>query len=72
MTSRKEKLEREAQECSVKLDRAVKLTSGLSGEKVRWSNDIQIFQAKEDLIAGNSVIGAGMVAYSGPFTSNYR
>ena len=29
-------------------------------------------QGKEGLIAGNSVIGAGMVAYSGPFTSSFR
>ena len=26
----------------------------------------------EDLLAGNSVIAAGMVAYSGAFTSNFR
>ncbi len=44
----------------------------MSGEKVRWTDDIAILNAKEDLLAGNSVIGAGMVAYSGPFTSNFR
>lgn len=66
--ARKEKLEHDAEECKVKLDRAIKLTSGLSSEKVRWSNDIQLFTSKEFLIAGNSVIGAGMVAYGGPFT----
>lgn len=26
--------------CKVKLERALKLTSGLSDEKVRWSSDI--------------------------------
>ena len=58
--------------CKIKLDRAIKLTSGLSGEKIRWTEDISSLQALEDLLAGNSVIAAGMVAYSGAFTSNYR
>lgn len=26
--------------CKIKLERALKLTSGLSDEKVRWSSDI--------------------------------
>ena len=60
------------EKCKITLDRAIKLTSGLSGEKVRWTDDIAGLSSKEDLLAGNSVIGAGMVAYSGPFTSNYR
>ena len=58
--------------CKITLDRAIKLTSGLSGEKVRWTDDISVLSSKEDFVAGNSVIGAGMVAYSGPFTSHYR
>lgn len=29
-------------------------------------------QSQEDLIPGNSVLGAGMLSYAGPFTSNYR
>lgn len=72
MVEKKERLEKEAEECRVKLERAIKLTGGLSGEKIRWSNDIEDFKKRENLIPGDSVIGAGMVAYSGPFTSNYR
>lgn len=72
MVEKKDRLQKEAGECEVKLDRAIKLTGGLSGEKIRWFNDIEEFKKKENLIPGNSVIGAGMVAYAGPFTSNYR
>ena len=33
---KKEELTKKILECEVKLDRAKKLTSGLSGEKLRW------------------------------------
>ncbi|KAL4464296.1 hypothetical protein ABPG72_011341 [Tetrahymena utriculariae] len=70
--AKKEKLTNDISECQLKLDRAQKLTSGLSDEKVRWSKDIEILQNNEILIPGDTVIGAGMVAYSGPFISLYR
>ena len=38
--------------CRVKLERAQKLTSGLSDEKVRWAADIQIMASQEGLLAG--------------------
>lgn len=41
MVAQKEKLEKDMEMCKVKLERALKLTSGLSDEKVRWSSDIQ-------------------------------
>jgi dynein heavy chain len=59
-------------ECQLKLDRAQKLTEGLSDEKTRWSSDIKTLSKKFDFLPGDSLIGAGMVAYSGSFTANYR
>jgi dynein heavy chain len=56
----------------VKLTRAKKLTEGLSDEQKRWSLDVQRFKDNSTLIAGNSVVAAGMVAYAGPFTAEYR
>ncbi len=41
-------------------------------EKERWAKEIQVLKSKGDLLPGDSVIGAGMVAYAGAFTSNYR
>jgi dynein heavy chain len=40
MVAKKEGLENKMEICKIKLDRAIKLTSGLSGEKVRWTEDI--------------------------------
>lgn len=56
----------------LKLERANKLTSLLGNEKTRWRTDIQKFKDERQLIAGNSVLSAGMVAYAGPFTSDFR
>jgi dynein heavy chain len=33
---------------------------------------VQRFRDNASLIAGNSVVAAGMVAYAGPFTAEYR
>ncbi|KAL4429885.1 hypothetical protein ABPG74_022908 [Tetrahymena malaccensis] len=68
----KEQLTNQMNDCQIKLERAIKLTSGLSGEQKRWNQEILNLKDGELYLAGNSVIGAAMVAYSGPFTSHYR
>jgi len=60
------------EECQIKLERAFKLTSGLSDEKERWTLDVAKLSKKEPLIPGDSIISAAMLAYSGPFVSSYR
>jgi dynein heavy chain len=37
-----EELKNKITECEVKLERAQKLTEGLSEEKIRWANDIKM------------------------------
>lgn len=56
----------------MKLERAQKLTEGLSDEKERWTRDIESLGKRGDLIPGDAVIASGMVAYCGPFVSQYR
>lgn len=68
----KEFLVKKITECEIKLDRAQKLTDGLSDEGKRWKVDVEILKNKFSLLAGDTLVGAGMVAYSGPFTSGYR
>jgi len=48
------------------------LVVGLSDEKKRWSVDIDHLLENATNIIGNTLISAGMVAYSGAFTSEYR
>jgi len=68
----KQRLTDKKAECEMKLDRAHKLTSLLSDEKERWIHEIGVLSQRGSLLPGDSTISAGMVAYSGPFTSTFR
>ena len=65
-------LKKQIDECNLKLERAKRLTDLLSDENERWQEEIVILENKSKLLPGNTVIAAGMVAYSGPFTSHFR
>jgi dynein heavy chain len=65
-------LKKKIDDCQVKLERARKLTYLLGDESKRWVEEISRLKSEEEFIPGNTLIGAGMVAYSGPFTSEYR
>lgn len=68
----KERLTNEIELCKVKLTRAKKLISGLSDEQVRWTKDVKKMVEDSNLIPGNCAVSSGMIAYLGPFTSEYR
>ncbi len=63
---------REITECETKKERAEKLTKSLSDEKVRWTEEVKLLENNEQFLAGDSIVAAGMIAYSGAFTSQYR
>ena len=67
-----EALAQEIKDCQIKLDRAHQLTSGLKDEGERWKRDVQTLSTKGEYIPGDSVIAAAMIAYAGPFTSEFR
>lgn len=58
--------------CKNKLIRAEKLISGLGGEKDRWMTAAANLQNSYDTLPGDILISCGMIAYLGPFTTNYR
>lgn len=58
--------------CSERLSRAKKLTTLLSEENTRWTEDIKELQASAYLIEGNSLLASAMLSYAGPFNSKYR
>lgn len=55
-----------------RLDRAGKLTSGLSEEGVRWQATAEQLQAQIALLVGDVFISAACIAYFGAFTGSYR
>lgn len=55
-----------------RLDRAGKLTSGLSEEGVRWRATAEQLQAQIGLLVGDVFISAACISYYGAFTGSYR
>lgn len=55
-----------------RLERANKLTSGLSEEGVRWQETAGQLQTQMRLLAGDVFISAACIAYYGAFTGSYR
>lgn len=51
---------------------ADKLISGLSSENERWQKDLETFQDDTEKITGNCLLGASFLAYSGPFSYEFR
>ncbi|GJQ73710.1 DNAH3 [Trypoxylus dichotomus] len=71
-TKKKKELEDQIDICSQKLDRAEKLIGGLGGEKSRWSETAKYLHSLLGNVIGDVLLSAGMVAYLGPFTVDYR
>lgn len=71
-TKEKKELEDNIDLCSQKLTRAEQLISGLSGEKYRWSQAALELQSTLDNAIGDVLLSAGVVAYLGAFTVDFR
>ncbi|CAH8611141.1 unnamed protein product [Schistosoma intercalatum] len=72
MQKKKQDLEDNIDLCSKKLDRAEKLISGLGGEKTRWTEAAALLKERYENIIGDVLLSAGVVAYLGPYTVDFR
>ncbi|CAH8647966.1 unnamed protein product [Schistosoma rodhaini] len=72
MQRKKQDLEDNIDLCSKKLDRAEKLISGLGGEKTRWTEAAAMLKERYVNIIGDVLLSAGVVAYLGPYTVDFR
>ncbi|XP_058804505.1 dynein axonemal heavy chain 1-like [Phymastichus coffea] len=72
MEEKKAELERQKQLCEDRMLRAVRLISGLAGEKIRWIDSVEHFKIGLTNVIGDILISAGAVAYLTPFTDTYR
>jgi len=70
--AKKESLQRQVDDATVKMDRAQRLLGGLGGEKVRWKETVHQLTSAEASLVGDVLVAAASVAYLGPFTVNYR
>eukprot|EP00929_Paragymnodinium_shiwhaense_P066427 TRINITY_DN33321_c0_g4_i1.p1 TRINITY_DN33321_c0_g4~~TRINITY_DN33321_c0_g4_i1.p1 ORF type:complete len:3770 (+),score=1255.81 TRINITY_DN33321_c0_g4_i1:195-11312(+) len=67
-----EKLEQDAELCTIKLGRAEKLLLGLGDESVRWAAASKVLEKNLRFVVGNIMLAAGFIAYGGPFTAEFR
>jgi dynein heavy chain len=68
----KQKLMAEIQACEIKLERALRLTEKLSGEKKRWEEQVAKLDIDMINLLGDILLSAGVVSYMGPFFGSYR
>lgn len=55
-----------------KMDSATALIDGLSGERIRWTDQLAQFKAETDRLVGDVVLLVGFLGYSGPFNQEFR
>jgi len=65
-------LQAELLDATTKLERANNLIGLLSGEQVRWEENVQDLKRKLNNLIGDCLIAAGSISYCGPFTYDYR
>jgi len=70
--AQKNELAAKVDDATLKQDRAARLLGGLGGEKVRWRETVTSLQQAEANLIGDVCVAASAVAYTGPFTSEYR
>ncbi|KAM4746905.1 dynein axonemal heavy chain 3-like [Rhinophrynus dorsalis] len=68
----KKTLEENIELTKLKLDRAEKLINGLGGEKERWTSIALQLEDTYQNIVGDLLLSAGIVAYLGSFTPEFR
>ncbi|KAI3380917.1 hypothetical protein SNEBB_002522 [Seison nebaliae] len=68
----KKDLEEEKDLCATKLERAEKLIGGLGGEKSRWTQQAELLGQRYVTLTGDVLMSAGIVAYLGSFTVDFR
>ena len=70
--AKKADLEAKADIAQKQLVRAGQLIGGLGGEKVRWQENVTNLQHALTNLVGDMCLAAGCLAYTGPFTSQFR
>lgn len=70
--AKKEQLVFDVDQCRARLDRAVKLMSGLGGERTRWTETCAFLSQAYGNLVGDSLVSAGSISYLGVFTPDFR
>lgn len=55
-----------------KLDAAHAMITGLSEERIRWTDQIEVFKDEINRLVGDALILDGFLSYTGPFNQEFR
>ncbi|XP_022821404.1 dynein heavy chain 8, axonemal-like [Spodoptera litura] len=58
--------------CQQKMDAASALINGLSGERIRWTEQSALFRSEIERLVGDILLLTGFLSYSGPFNQEFR
>ncbi|XP_015430178.1 PREDICTED: dynein heavy chain 8, axonemal [Dufourea novaeangliae] len=61
-----------AEACQAKTDTATAMIEGLSGERIRWTEQLATFKSETDRLVGDILILTGFLSYCGPFNQEFR
>jgi len=70
--SKKANLEAQSAKTQAQLGRAEQLVGGLSSEESRWEQTAKQLEFDRDNLVGNMMLAAGVIAYLGVFTREFR
>jgi dynein heavy chain len=69
---KKKELQDDADTCQRKMTSASALIEGLGGEKVRWTEQSQMFDAQIRCLVGDVLVMCAFMSYSGPLNADFR
>ncbi|KAG7190763.1 hypothetical protein KM043_006835 [Ampulex compressa] len=68
----RQKIVDQAEMCQAKMDTATAMIEGLSGERLRWTDQLATFKSETDRLVGDVLILTGFLSYCGPFNQEFR
>lgn len=69
---KKQLLQAELASIKQKLQRAGRLTEGISSEGERWRNEVEVMKREIDLSVGDMLVATAMIVYAGPLDGARR
>ncbi|CAL1673547.1 unnamed protein product [Lasius platythorax] len=58
--------------CQAKMNAASAMIEGLSGERVRWTEQVTVFKSETERLVGDALVFTGFLSYCGPFNQEFR